>query len=91
MKRCLKMLIKIDHWQNSWSSDIQNQAQKLQIEGVMQEVEDMQMRIMICGKNDQLDDFVDYLYDFFVDKKIEIQELEPFIKERDYRGIFRVI
>ncbi len=91
MKRCLKMLIKIDQWQTSWSTDIQKQAQKLQIEGVMQTVEDMQMRIMICGKNDQLDDFVDYLYDIFMDKKIEIQELEPFIKERDYRGIFRVI
>jgi acylphosphatase len=91
MNRCLKMIVLANNWQEAWSNQIQKEAQKLEIEGVMQAFDDEQMRIMICGKNEKLDDFVDYLYDFFEKHELVVQELEPFIKERDYRGIFRVI
>ena len=91
MNRCLKMVIKADKWESRWSSDIQKQAKKLEIEGLMQALDDYQMRIMVCGKDEKLDDFIDYLYDFFISVDASIDELEPFIKERDYRGIFRVI
>lgn len=91
MNRCLKMVINIDKWETRWSDEIQKQAKKLEIEGVMQALDEHQMRIMICGKDAHLDEFIDYLYDFFIDRNVRIEELEPFIKERDYRGIFRVI
>lgn len=91
MKRCLKMLIRIEQWDSRWSTDIQKQAQKYTIEGVMQILDSTQVRIMICAEDANLDDFIDYLYDFFIERKMQIEELEPFIKEKDYRGIFRVI
>jgi acylphosphatase len=85
------MVINIDKWDAHWSDEIQEKAKKLGIEGVMQALDQHQMRIMICGKDALLDEFIDYLYDFFTDINVHVQELEPFIKERDYRGIFRVI
>lgn len=91
MKRCLKMLVNIDNWQSDWGSQIQKQAQKLEVEGMMQTVSQNELRIMICGQSEKLDEFVDYLYDFFATLQANISELEPFIKERDYRGTFRVI
>ena len=57
----------------------------------MQLVGDNQLRIVVCGKSEKLDDFIDYLYDFFLTINARVEELEPFIKERDYRGIFRII
>ena len=91
MNRCLKMVINIDKWDERWSAEIQKCAKKFEIEGVMQALDEHQMRIMICGKDANLDEFIDYLYDFFISINVRIQELEPFIKERDYRGIFRVL
>jgi len=91
MNRCLKMLINIEKWEDRWGAQIQAQAKKLDIEGVMQALDGHQMRIMICGKDANLDEFVDYLYDFFISINVRVEELEPFIKERDFRGIFRVL
>ena len=91
MNRCLKMIITMDKWESSWNNDIQKQAKKFEIEGLMQLVGDNQLRIVVCGKSEKLDDFIDYLYDFFLTINARVEELEPFIKERDYRGIFRII
>lgn len=91
MKRCLKMLVNVQTWQSDWGSKIQKEAQNFEIEGMMQAVDENELRIMICGESEKLDEFVDYLYDFFSSVEGQISELEPFIKERDYRGIFRVI
>jgi len=91
MKRCLKMIINTDQWDSDWGPQIQKQAKKLEIEGLMQAIDIHQMRVMICGEDHNLDDFVDYLYDFFSKIEADITDLEPFIKERDFRGIFRVI
>lgn len=91
MKRCLKMLVSLENWQSEWGLKIQKQAQKLAIEGMMQAVDENHLRIMVCGEGEKLDEFMDYLDDFFLKVDARISELEPFIKERDYRGIFRVI
>lgn len=91
MNRCLKMTVKMAKWDSDWSTEVQKKAKKLEIEGLMQISDDAQITIMACGKDAQLDDFIDYLYDFLLSVNAQIEELEPFIKERDFRGIFRVI
>lgn len=91
MKRCLKMLVKIKNWQSDWSLQVQEHAKKLEIEGLMQILDEQQLRIMVCGESEKIDDFMDFLYDFFITINAQIGEVEPFIKERDYRGTFRVI
>lgn len=91
MKRCLRMLVNVENWQSDWGLQIQKHAKKLEVEGLMQALDDHQLRIMICGESEKIDDFMDFLYDFFVTIEAQISDLEPFIKERDYRGIFRVI
>lgn len=91
MNRCLKMTVKMAKWEHAWSTEVQKHAQKLQIEGLMQIIDGAQINIMACGKDVNLDDFIDYLYDFLLSVNAQIEELEPFIKERDFRGIFRII
>lgn len=91
MGRCLRIMVKIEKWKDSWSSDIQKNAKKFEVEGVLQSAGSGMLKIVACSKNDELDDFVDFLYDFLSTAGAEVEELEPFIKERDYRGIFRVI
>lgn len=91
MGRCLRIMVKAEKWKDSWNSDIQKNAKKFEVEGVLQSAGDDVIKIVACSKDDQLDDFVDYLYDFFSTIGATVEELEPFINERDYRGIFRVI
>ena len=91
MKRCLKMLINSNNWQTLWSDQIQLKAKELEIEGLMQATSDSQLRIMVCGQDAKLDDFMDYLYDFLPTINASLNDLEPFIKDREFRGIFRVI
>lgn len=91
MCRCLKILVRVNGWQDKLSVAIQKQAKEDEIEGQMQLVGDNQLKIVICGKDDTVDDFIDYLYDLFLSVGASVEQLEPFIKERDYRGIFRVL
>lgn len=91
MSRCLKVLIKINDWRPEFSHDIQRQAQKTKVEGQIQLINPQQLKLIVCGKNDQLDEFIDYIFDLFISSGVSIEALEPFLKERDYRGIFRII
>ncbi len=91
MKRCLKMLVKIGSWEEKWNQEVQKQSQKLKIEGTMQLVGTSEIRIIACGDSVNLDEFIDSLYELFAKKNGQIIEQDPFVQERDYRGIFRII
>jgi acylphosphatase len=91
MSRCIKIVIKADKWKKNWDKDIQKKAKKFEVEGSLQSIGDEKFKIIACCKDDKLDDFVDYLYDLLDSIDAVVEDLEPFIKKQDYRGIFRVI
>ena len=91
MCRCLKILVNVENWQERLSQAVQKRAQKDSLEGQLQLVAHNQLKIVVCGREELVDEFIDYLYDLFVTIGADVEQLEPFIKERDYRGIFRVI
>lgn len=71
-------------------SFVQKNAKKYKIEGTAVLSEDM-IKIIACGNSDQLDEFVDSLYKGHGDIQPSLVEVEPFLKDKDYRGIFRII
>lgn len=70
---------------------IQKQASKCGIEGTMQTVDATGIRVMACGSRDDIEKFLDMLHAGVAEKKLDEIEIEPFLKDRDYRGVFRVI
>ena len=90
MNKCLKMLITIDAT-DSILKNIQKVAQKYELEGIAQSVDQDTLKIIICGHKDKVDEFVDNLHKNINKLSKANIELEPFIKDKDYRGVFRVI
>ena len=73
-------------------SVVQKHAQKLDIEGIAQVVmADKKVRIIACGIKDSVDDFLDVLHKSFSQHAIQEVEIEPFIRDKDYRNVFRII
>lgn len=69
-------------------------AKDLNLEGTvqtMQQGEHIDIRIVVCGTKEAIDAFVDYLHVETADSVVVPAEIEPFIKDRDFRGVFRII
>ncbi len=87
MNKCLKITVTLDQVEGFLHSVIKRHARSCGLEGVVQSMGENQIRIIACGKKKNVDDFVDLL------QKETVQDvaIEPFIKDKDYRGVFRVI
>ena len=70
---------------------IQKLARHLALEGFIQVVNPENLKIVACGSKDEIDTFLDTLYKVSVTKRPLELEVEPFIKEKDYRGVFRIL
>lgn len=90
MNKCVKIRIeRVVHDAKALDSVIKN-ARTLHIEGSVQYVEDEGVRILACGSRDAVESFVDFIHRTFNDPATDIF-VEPFLKDRDYRGVFRII
>jgi len=87
MNKCLKITLTVERMEGFLHSVIQSKARKYDLEGFVQPVNDDQVRIIICGTKDNVDSFIDLLQR----EAIKDLEIEPFVKDKDYRGVFRVI
>ena len=75
----------------SYRTAAQKHAQSLGIEGTVQNAEDGSVIIYACGQSDNLDKLIDFLYKGTSDSKITDLIAEPFMNEKDFRGVFRII
>jgi acylphosphatase len=76
---------------DSLSRVIQEDAKKCSIEGTVKFEKEDVMHIVACGSKDNVQDFLDRIHQYKVEKGVAEVEVEPFLKEKDYRGVFRVI
>lgn len=90
MNKCLKINLIIQDAQGLLESFVQKNAKKYNIEGTAFLSENI-IKIIACGDSDKLDEFVDSLYKGYKDVKPSLIEVEPFLKDKEYRGIFRII
>ena len=49
------------------------------------------IKIIACGSNKDLEEFMDSLYIGYKNIKPSGMESEPFLRDKDYRGVFRII
>lgn len=91
MKQCIKIVISGQVQSLSYKEVIQKQAQKLHIEGTLQSHDGSDLLIFACGQSNDLDELIDHIYKGTDDIKIRDVVIEPFISEKNYRGVFRVI
>lgn len=88
MKKCLKVIITGSFVPDYLYAIIQKNAKKYDLEGTAQQIDAKQVRLIICGLPQNLDDFLDIVHEYSSEYDIIV---EPFLKEKDYRGVFRVI
>ncbi len=91
MNQCLRIIFTSKNKIDSLYDFVQKHAQKYDLEGIVQMVEASHIRIVVCGDRDNVESFLDTLHKSAAEKKMEKIEVEPFLKDRDYRGVFRVL
>ena len=91
MKKCLKITLISNALDGGFRDYVQTAARKLDLEGTVQLVEPNQMIIIACGLKDKIDALLDKIHQGSGVTVPEDVQVEPFLKEKDYRGIFRVL
>ena len=92
MNKCLRINITVDITEDFLHNFIQKNARKFDLEGSAKIVDgDNQFVVIVCGEKDNIDSFLDVLHKGSSKCVPELIEVEPFLKDRDYRGVFRVI
>jgi acylphosphatase len=70
---------------------VQKTARKYGLEGVAQLMGGQKVKIVVCGVKEHVDSFVDIIHKELEKPYNDTLEIEPFLKDRDYRGVFRII
>ena len=91
MIQCLKITFTMEPPKKTMYTIIQKKARELQLEGTVQLLEQKSFKIKICGTKEMMEEFIDHVHEALLKSSIDDIEIEPFIKDSDYRGIFRVI
>jgi acylphosphatase len=91
MKKCLKITLVSKMLAVGLRDSVQAAARKLDLEGTVQFVEPNEVVIIACGEKENIDGFLDNIHQGFGINVPEDVIVEPFLKEKDYRGIFRIL
>lgn len=91
MIKCLKITISGNFSDDFLRDFILTHARKLTLEGTAQTMPEGTIRILVCGGKDDVDNFLDAIHKGTHKHGVEHVEMEPFMKDRDFRGVFRVI
>ncbi len=91
MNKCLKITFSMKPKEGFLHTVIQHHARTYELEGMVQALSSDKAKIIVCGEKEQVDLFVDALHKESVKAPIADIEIEPHVKDKDYRGVFRVI
>lgn len=91
MKQCLRIMLYVQSYKASLKDAIHKAAKKTDIEGTIQKMDDKQVMVFACGPKMNVDNFLDELHKKVAAQELDYLEIEPFLKDRDFRGVFRVI
>jgi acylphosphatase len=92
MNKCVKISFNSDYPQNFLRDFVQKHANQLGLEGLAQvSLAEQRTTVMVCGPKEDVDSFVDLFHRGTNQVQLKALEIEPFLKTKDYRGVFRVI
>lgn len=92
MNKCLKITFPATCPVDFLRTFVQKNARDLNLEGIAQIVTaENSIVILVCGAKEEVDQFVDVMHKGV--KSVDIHDIfvEPFVKVKDYRGVFRII
>lgn len=92
MNKCIKINFAADYPAGFLQEFVQKHARDLGLEGLAQFVAAEKMTIvLVCGPKEDVDQFIDLLHKGT--KEVQLRDIlvEPFLKVKDYRGVFRVL
>lgn len=96
MRKCVKMVVTDYQDIETFYKTLKKHVNVNAVEGLAEPISDEELQIIVYGPKDEVDDFVCAVEDAV---SVVVGEsnhgssfmVEPFIKEEDYRGIFRFI
>lgn len=92
MKQCVVIMVSGKVQDVGYRKYVQTQAQKLDIEGIVQNAEEKnKVMIKACGQADKLDSFIDLLYKGTPASHVEDIAVEPLLPDKNFRAVFRII
>ena len=91
MKQCLRIMLYVQAYKDSYKDSIQKAAKKAGIEGTVQKATEKEITVFACGLKSHIDIFLDEMHQKVARKEFDYIDIEPFLKDRDFRGVFRVI
>lgn len=91
MKQCLKITVLGNVQGVGYREFVQKRAEQYSIEGTIQNTEEGTVLIYVCGLSANLDKLIDVLYKGTAKSEVKDVAIEPFVKEKDFRSVFRII
>jgi acylphosphatase len=91
MNKCLRIVVFGALNADFLDSFVQKTARQYGLEGTGRFIEDGQALIVVCGEKDKVDEFLDMLHKGAAKWTFDDVEVEPFLRDKDYRGVFRII
>ena len=92
MNKCLKINFASDYPTGFLQKFVQKHARDLGLEGLAQVVPvERSTMVLVCGPKEDVDVFVDILHKGTKEVQLKEISVEPFLKVKDYRGVFRVL
>lgn len=91
MNKCMNITIEAKFPEGYLQTKIVKYARDNHLEGVGQKSGESSVKILICGTVEALDNFLDLLHKDLAQLELQSFDVVPFLKDRDYRGVFRVI
>ncbi|NBX78275.1 hypothetical protein EBQ93_02820 [bacterium] len=91
MKKCIKIEFVVKNPQDFLKKIIAKEVKNKLFEGLAQVLPESMVQICVCGEEDELDQLVDSLYAQVQEYKMADMLVEPFLKDKDYRGVFRIL
>jgi len=91
MKKCIKVQFHAKNPKDFLKKVIPPGIKNSKVEGVAQAIDHQTVQVFICAEQEDLDNFLDLIYENIDQYILEGIEVEPFLKDRDFRGVFRIV
>lgn len=91
MNKCVLITALGDLTNEALQNFLNKEAHKGSLQGTAHSEGNDHIKIALFGAKDKVDQFVDNLYDHSAKLNLSDIEVEPFFKNKDFRGVFRIL
>lgn len=91
MSQCMRINLLIKGDKEHIQALLRKYAHEFKLEGILKSADEHAVKVVACGDAMEIESFMVELNKEFAKDNLNISEVEPFLKDRDYRGVFRVI